>query len=157
MLLLRTQLRSNMNYFCSHFIGQKVVMQSKAEKEAGKCYPNLDNNVYRQTFILFGYTALYQSEFSSVQSLSCVQFFAIPWTAACQASLSVTNSQSLFKLSSIELVMPSNHLILCRPLLPMPSIFPSIRVFSNESVLCFRQSQYWSFSLASFLPMNFQD
>ena len=72
----------------------------------------------------------------SVQSLSCVRLFATPWTAACQASLSITNSQSLFKLRSIELVMPSNQLILCCPLLLLPSIFPSIRVFSNESVLC---------------------
>ena len=72
---------------------------------------------------------------SSVQSLSRVRLFATPWTAALQASLSIINSQSLFKLMSIELVMPSNHLILCRPLLLLPSIFPSIRVFSNESVL----------------------
>ena len=71
----------------------------------------------------------------SVQSLSCVQLFTTPWTAARQASLSVTNSWSLPKLMFIELVMPSNHLILCRPLLLLPSIFPSIRVFSNESVL----------------------
>ena len=69
-----------------------------------------------------------------------------PWTVACQASLSITNSQSLFKLISIELVMPSNHLILCHPLLLPPSIFPSIRVFSNESALCIRWPKYWSFS-----------
>ena len=68
------------------------------------------------------------------------------WTAACQASLSITNSQSLLKLISIELVMPSNHLILCHPLLLLPSIFPSIRVFSNESVLCIRWPKYWSFN-----------
>ena len=73
--------------------------------------------------------------FSSVQSLSCVQLFAAPWAAAHQASLSITNSQSLRKLMSIESVMPSNHLILCCPLLLLPSIFPSIRVFSSESVL----------------------
>ena len=84
-------------------------------------------------------------QFSSVQSLSCVQLFATPWTAA-HASLSITNSQSLLKLMSIELVMPSSHLILCRPLLLFPSIFPSIRVFSNESVLRIRWSNYWSFS-----------
>ena len=85
--------------------------------------------------------------FSSVQSLSRVQFFADPWTAACQASLSITNSQSVLKLISIESVIPSNHLILChRPLLLLPSIFPSIRVFSNESVLCIRWSKYWSFT-----------
>ena len=82
---------------------------------------------------------------SSVQLLSRVQLFATPRTAACQASLSITNSQSLLKLMSIELVMPSNHLILCCPLL-LPSIVPSIRVFSNESVLCIRWPKYWSFS-----------
>ena len=82
---------------------------------------------------------------SSVQLLSRVQLFATPRTAARQASLSITNSQSLLKLMSIELVMPSNHLTLCCPLL-LPSIVPSIRVFSNESVLCIRWPKYWSFS-----------
>ena len=82
---------------------------------------------------------------SSVQSLSRVQLFGTPWTAALQASLSITNSRSLLKLMSIESVMPSNRLILCHPLL-LPSIFPSIRVFSNESVLCIRWPKYWSFS-----------
>ena len=86
---------------------------------------------------------------SSVQSLSRVQLFAIPWTAARQASLSITSSQSLPKLMSIESVMPSNHLILCRPLLLPPSIFPSIRVFSNESSLRVRWPKYWSFSFNS--------
>ena len=84
---------------------------------------------------------------SSVQSLSRVQLFATPWTAAHQASLSITNSQSLLKLTSIKSVMPFNHLILCRPLLP-PSIFPSIRVFSNESVLRIRWPKYWSFNFS---------
>ena len=88
----------------------------------------------------------FPSQFSSVKSLSLVWLFATPWTAAHQASLSITNSQSLLKLMSIESVMPSNHLILCRPPLLLPSIFPSIRVFSNESVLCIRWSKYWSFS-----------
>jgi len=88
----------------------------------------------------------YPFQFSSVQPLSLVQLFASPWTAACQASLSITSSQSLLKLMSIESVMPSNHLILCHPLLLLPSIFPSIRVFSNESVLCIRWPKYWSFS-----------
>ena len=83
---------------------------------------------------------------SSVQSLSHVQFFATPWTAACQASLSITNSWSLLKPMSIESVMPSNHLIICRSLLLLPSIFPSIRLFSNESVLYIRWPKYWSFS-----------
>ena len=82
----------------------------------------------------------------SVQSLSHLQFFATPWTAAHQDSLSITNSRSLHKLMSIESVMPSNHLILCCPLLLLPSIFPSIRVFSNESALCIRWPKYWSFS-----------
>ena len=77
----------------------------------------------------------YNRKFSSVQSLSHVQLFATPWTAACQASLSIANSWSLLKLMSIELVMPSNHLNLCHPLLLLPSVFPSIIVFSNESVL----------------------
>ena len=86
-------------------------------------------------------------QFSSVQSFSHVRLFATPWTAACQASLSIINSQSL--LMSIELVMPSNHLILCRPLLLPPSIFPSIRVFSSESVLCIRWPKYWSFSFST--------
>ena len=84
-------------------------------------------------------------QFISVQSLSRVQLFATPWTAARQASLSITNSWSPPKPMSIELVMPSNHLILCQPLLLLPSIFPSIRVFSNESVLCIRWPKYWSF------------
>ena len=83
---------------------------------------------------------------SSVQSLSCVRLFVTPWTAVCQASLSVTNSWSLPRLMSIELVTPSSHLILCRPLLLLPSIFPSIRVFSNESALHIRWPKFWSFS-----------
>ena len=91
--------------------------------------------------------------FSSVQSLSRVRLFATPWIAACQASLSITNSQSLLKLMSIKSVMPSNHLILCC-LLHLPhSIFPSIRVFLNESVLCVRWPEYWSFSF-SISPSN---
>ena len=84
--------------------------------------------------------------FSSVQSLSCVRLFVTPWTAAHQASLSITNSWSLLKLMSVGLVMPSNPLILCCPLLLLPSIFPSIRVFYNESVLRIRWPKYWSFS-----------
>ena len=85
---------------------------------------------------------------SSVQSLSRVRLFATPWTAACQASLSITNSHSLLKLMSIELEMPSTHLILCHPLLLPPSIFPSVRVFSNQSVLRIRWPKYWSFSFS---------
>ena len=92
-------------------------------------------------------------EISSVQSLSHVRLFATPWTAACQVSLSITNSRSLLRLMSIELVMPSNHLILCCPLFLSPSIFPSIRVFSNESFLHIRWPKYWSFSF-SISPSN---
>ena len=94
---------------------------------------------------------------SSVQSLSCVWLFVTPWTAARQASLSITNSQSLLKLMSIESVMPSNHLILCCPLLLLPSIFPSISVFSNESAFCIMWPKYRSFSFNIVLPMNNQD
>ena len=89
---------------------------------------------------------LFGNSLSSVQSLSCVWLFATPWTSACQPSLSITNFRSLPKLMSIESVMPSNHLILCRPLLLPPSVFPSIRVFSNESALHIRWPKYWSFS-----------
>ena len=90
---------------------------------------------------------------SSVQSLSRARLFASPWTAASQASLSITNSQNILKVISIELVMPSNHLTLCRPLFLPPSIFPCIRVFSNESVLPIRWPKYWSFSF-SISPSN---
>ena len=93
------------------------------------------------------------SQFSSVQLVSHVQLFATPWTTAHQASLSITNSWSLLKLMSIELVMPSNPLILYCPLLLLPSIFISIRVFSNESALCIRWPKYWSFSF-SINPSN---
>ena len=90
---------------------------------------------------------------SSVQSLSCIQLFAAPWSAACQASVSITNSQSLLQLMSIESVMPSNHLILCHPILLLPSIFSSIRVFSNESAILIRWPKCWSFSF-SISPSN---
>ena len=90
---------------------------------------------------------------SSVQSLSHIRFFETPWTAACQASLSIINPQSLHKLMSIESVMPSSHLILCHPLLLPPPIFPRIRVFSNESVLQIRWLKYWNFIL-SISPSN---
>ena len=107
-----------------------------------KC--NLNNGRRRQN-------GLSKSNFdviSSFQLLSHVRLFATPWTAACQASLSITNSWSLLKLISIDSVMPSNHLILCHPLLLLPSIFPTIRVFSNESVLCIRCPKYWSLSFS---------
>ena len=99
------------------------------------------------------FTSISMEEGSSVQLLSHVQLFASPWIAACQASLSITSSQSLLKLMSIKSVMPSNHLILCHPLLLPPSVFPSIRVFSNESVLHIRWPKYWSFSF-SISPSN---
>ena len=111
----------------------------------------INNNVF---------SPLHQSVFfgvSSVQSLSRVWLSATPWIAEHQASLSITNSQSLFKLMSIESVMPSSHLILCHPLLLLPPIPPSIRVFSNESTLRMRGPKYWSSALASGLPMNTQD
>ena len=88
------------------------------------------------------------SFYLSVQLLSHVRLFVTPWTAACRASLSITMSWSLLRLMSIELVMPSNHLILCHPLLLLPSIFPSIKVFSSESVLCIRWPKHWSFSFS---------
>ena len=104
----------------------------------------------------------FHSQFSSVQSLSRVWLFATPWIAARQASLSITNSQSSPKLTSTELVMPSSHLILCHPLLLLPPIPPSIRVFSNESTLRIKWPKYWSFSFSfswnwSVLLMNTQD
>ena len=110
--------------------------------------------------MLFGYhhshlllvSFRFYSMFSSVQSLSHVRLFVTPWTAACQASLPITNSQTLLKFMSNKLVMPSNHLILCHPLLPH-SIFPSIRVFSNESVFHIRWPKFWSFSF-SISPSN---
>ena len=97
--------------------------------------------------------SLFVTQFSSVQSLSHVWLFAIPWTAAHQASLSITNSRNPPKPISMESVMPSNHVIICHPLLLLPSIFPSIRVFSNESGLRIRWPKYWSFSF-SISPSN---
>ena len=91
--------------------------------------------------------------FVAVQVLMCVQLFGTPWTAACQASLSFTISRSLLKFMSIESMMPSNHLILCYPLLLLPSLFPSIRLFSNESALPIRWPKYWSLSF-SISPSN---
>ena len=104
-------------------------------------------------FTLHNFSNLIHVLFSSVQLLSHVQLFLNPWTAARQVSLSIANSRSLLKLMSIESVMPSNHLILCHPLLLLPSIFPSIRVFSNESALLIRWPKYCSFSF-SISPSN---
>ena len=121
------------------FLGSKITADGDCSHEIKK-------------HLLLGRKAMTNlSQFSS--SLSCVQLFATPWIAACQASLSITNSQSLLKLMSIEPVMTSNHLILCRPLLLPPSIFPSIRVFSIESALRIRWPKYWSFSF-SISPSN---
>ena len=119
---------------------QREILSSFWQAEKKKIHFEM----YQSTLFLTR-TANGRSCFSSVQSLSCVRLFATPWTAAHQASLSITNSRSLLKLMSIVSVIPSNHLILCHPLLP-PSIFPSIRVFSNESVLHSRWPKYWSFS-----------
>ena len=109
-------------------------------------------NVSIEAKILIGKHKNNLSPFSSVQSLSSVRFFQTPWTTGRQASLSITNSQSLPKLMSIEVVMPSNYLILCRSLLLLPSIFPNIRVFSNEAAPHIRSPDYWSFSFIS--PSN---
>ena len=109
------------------------------------------------TSLNFSYSSIRWEQFSSVQLLSHVWLFATPWTAAPQSSLSLTNSRSLLKLTSIESAMPSNHLILCCPLLLLPSIVPSIGAFSNESVLCIRWPKYWRFSFSSVLPMSIQD
>ena len=108
----------------------------------------LDCTVYQDTDEALSYSWQRVFQFSSVQSLSLVQLFATPWIAARQASLSITNFRSLLKLMSIESVMPSNHLVLCRPLLLLPPIPPSIRVFSNESTLHIRWPKYWSFSFS---------
>ena len=119
-------------------------------------YMHFQNYIWHQTLVFqmfFPLTLHIFIQFSSVQSLSCVQLIVTPWTAAHHASLSITNSQGLLKLMSIELVVPSNHLILCCPLLLLPSIFPSIRVFSNESALPIKWPKYWSFSF-SISPSN---
>ena len=109
-------------------------------------YKLLNKILLKWSFYLYVYF-IYTHQFSSVQSLSCVRLFATPWITACQASLSITNSLSSPRLTSIKSVMPSSHLILCHPLL-LPPIPPSIRVFSNESTLCMRWPKYWSFSLS---------
>ena len=106
----------------------------------------LQNNTCTDSSHAKGYLCISSVQFSSFHLLSRVWLFATPWTAACQASLSIINSRSLLKLMSTESVRPFNHLNLCHPLLPLPSILPSIRVFSNESVLLIRWPKYWSFS-----------
>ena len=133
-------------FSCQHFIIRGYVVHTPIQKF----------NVYPVfLFSLCQYCIKFMLQFSSVQSLSRVQLFAIPWTAAHQASLSITNSQSLLKLVSItmESVMPSNHLIICRPLLLPPSVLPSIRIFSSESPIHIRWPKFWSFSV-SISPSN---
>ena len=139
----------------------EVSLKKKEKKQTNKPENKTPQDSFIHFWVLFWRTQKYLNgkviytlsfQFSSVHSLSHVWLFATPWTAACQASLSITNTQSLPKLISIELVMPSNHLILCRPLLFLPSIFPSIRVFSKESVLRIKWP-YWSFSF-SISPSN---
>ena len=100
------------------------------------------------TVLSFYFSPMGSVQFRWVQSLSCVRLFVTPWIAACQASLSITNFWSSLRFTSIESVMPSSHLILCRPLLLLPPIPPSIRVFSNESTLCMRWPKYWSFNFS---------
>ena len=117
------------------------------------CRPYIQSCLFLVVFLQVESHPLLWAEFSSVQSLSRVWLFATPWTAARQASLSITHSQSLPRLMSIESVMSSNRLILCLPLLLLPSIFPNIRIFSNESTLCIRWPKYWSFSF-SISPSN---
>ena len=126
---------------------------SFARKMVMKCYGELHKIVWKNLtmwVVVHHLAGLASSEnlFSSVQSLNCVRLFVTPWTAARQASLSITNSWSLLKLMCIESVMPYNHLILCHPLLLLPSIFPSIRVFSNELGFHMRWPKYWSFSFS---------
>ena len=108
---------------------------------------SINQNYFNKIHFYFYFEKVIQ--FSSVQSLSQVRLFETPWIAACQASLSITNSRSLLKLMSLELVMPSNYPILCRPLLLLPPIPPSIQVFSNESTFCMRWPKYWSFSFST--------
>ena len=112
---------------------------------------SINQNYFNTIHFYFYFEKVIQ--FSSVQSLSQVRLFETPWIAACQASLSITNSRSLLKLMSLELVMPSNYPILCRPLLLLPPIPPSIQVFSSESTLCMKWPEYWSFSF-SISPSN---
>ena len=127
-----------------------MTKQQLADATFHKILFNLFHLIILPSFISLSFISFidYSFLFGSVQLLSRVRLFATPWTAAHQASLSITISQSLLKPMSIESMMPSNHLILCRPLLLLPSIFPSIRVFSSESVLHIRWSKYWSFSFS---------
>ena len=131
-----TQIRNGTLNIWKHFHHWKLCVYKTKNKIKGMITLPWNKNCYSLECFLF----------SSVQLLSCVRLFVTPWISALQASLSITNSQSSPKLMSIESVMPSNHLILSRPLLLPPSIFPNIRVFSNESALRIRWPKYWSFS-----------
>ena len=117
----------------------------------------ISNDLFNTTTWMIDRQLQLSIQFSSVQSLSCVLLFATPWTSLCQASLSIINSWSLLKLMFIELMMPSNHLILCRPLLVPPSILPSISVFSKESVLCIRWPKYSSFNFSISLSNDYSE
>ena len=134
----------------------KSILGRQADKGSNRC-ANILLTVLIKTENTKFRNILNSHHFLVAQSLSCVRLFATPWTAAHQASLPFTFSWSLLKLMSIESVMPSNHLVLSCPLLLLPSLFPSIRVFSNESVLCIRCPKYWSFSFSTVLPVNIQD
>ena len=153
--------------FCNHILAKVTILNEPVKsslrlesgcpiilhhwRQFGPSYlPNISFSKFQPHSLSFGY---YISQFSSVQSLSLVWLSVSPWTAAHQASLSITNSRSPSKPMSIVSVMPSNHLILCFPLLLLPSIFPNIRVFSNESALHIRWPKYWSFSF-SISPSN---
>ena len=133
---------------------QKVTLMNKDKYSidlCSTCHRNVEEGVVEFTWVWASHVA----QFSSVQSLSHVWLSVTPWTAARQVSLSITNSQILLKLKSIASVMPSNHLILCHPLFLSPSIFPSIRVFSNELVLHIRWLKYWSFSFSISLSSEY--
>ena len=130
----------------------KVLRQNKCARN-GECFKTTTNKY----LLIFSIQHHQSIQFSSVQSLSCVQLFVTPWTAACQASLSITNSQSPPKHKSIESVVPSNHLILCCPLLLLPSIFPRIGVFSNDQLFTSGGQSIGASASTSVLPMNTQD
>ena len=132
--------------FSCAFCFRNLLTGSLAKLEIMSPAPPCNKRLVRVLSLLQPWMLCWTEQFSSFQSLSSVQLFATPWTTAHQTSLSITNSRSPPKPMSIVSVMPSNHLILCRPLLLLPSTFPSIRVFSNESNLCIKWPKYWSFS-----------
>ena len=135
----------------SYWCMAKPIQYCKVKKKILLYYTTMLLFYYNKCTYIFEYIFNYfliMHQFSSVQSLSCVRLFATPWTAACQASLSITNSRSSLRLTSIESVMPSSHLILGCPLFLLPPIPPSIRVFSYESTLRMRWPKYWSFSFS---------